>query len=79
MGGLYRLRRDTAAASSAEYAILLAIVGAGIALAAMRLGDTISCSVDRSSTIIETGEVPGMPNYGKSNPQGQANGRRPRC
>jgi pilus assembly protein Flp/PilA len=34
--------RDESGASAAEYALILAIVGSGIALAAVTLGDTIA-------------------------------------
>ena len=37
--------RDESGASAAEYALILAIVGAGIALAASNLGDAVSKAV----------------------------------
>ena len=37
--------RDESGASAAEYALILAIVGAGIALAASNLGDAVSSAV----------------------------------
>ncbi|HKX92470.1 MAG TPA: Flp family type IVb pilin [Sphingomicrobium sp.] len=49
-----RLFQDTNAASAAEYALILAIVGAAIALAAISLGTSISNSFSRSTTEIET-------------------------
>jgi pilus assembly protein Flp/PilA len=40
-----RLMRDDSGASAAEYALILAIVGTAIALAAIFLGDTIATSM----------------------------------
>lgn len=40
-------------ASAAEYALILAIVGAGIALAAIALGGSISTAVTDASTCID--------------------------
>lgn len=39
-------------ASAAEYALILAIVGTGIAAAAVLLGDAISDAIGRATTII---------------------------
>ena len=44
--------RDESGAAAAEYALILAIVGAGIALAAGNLGTSISNAMDRASTAI---------------------------
>ena len=76
---LRRLATEDSAASAAEYTLILAIVGSGLAVAAILLGDTVACSLDRTSTIIATGELPKGPNYGHSNPKGNANGHRPVC
>lgn len=46
--------RDEAGASAAEYALILAIVGGGIALAAMALGTSIGISVNNTTECIET-------------------------
>ena len=70
---------DTDAVSSAEYALLLAIVGGGIGLAALGLGRSIECAFDRTTTTVADGATPGSPNYGKSDPQGLAKGHRARC
>ena len=43
------LARDRGGASAAEYALILAIVGAALALAALSLGDTISDTMNFSS------------------------------
>lgn len=44
--------RDEAGASAAEYALILAVVGGGIALAALTLGQSISGAMGRASTAI---------------------------
>lgn len=45
---------DESGASAAEYALILAIVGAGIAGAAFALGGTISDAMDDAGTCIST-------------------------
>ncbi len=47
--------KEEAGASAAEYALILAIVGAGIALAAIALGGTIGTSVNGAANCINTG------------------------
>jgi len=44
--------RDNSGASAAEYALILAIIGAGIALAAFGLGQAISNSMSDSASCI---------------------------
>jgi pilus assembly protein Flp/PilA len=44
--------KDEAGASAAEYALILAIIGAGIALAAFGLGKAISNSMSDSASCI---------------------------
>lgn len=46
--------KDESGASAAEYALILAIVGTGIALAAIFLGDTISNAMNGASACIAT-------------------------
>jgi pilus assembly protein Flp/PilA len=46
--------RDDSGASAAEYALILAIVGTGIAFAAITLGGTISTALDTAGTCIST-------------------------
>ena len=46
--------RDESGASAAEYALILAIVGAGIAGAALLLGGTISTAMNDAGTCIST-------------------------
>lgn len=51
---IHTLWTDESGASAAEYALILAIVGTGIALAALLLGSTISQSMNDASNCIET-------------------------
>ena len=44
--------KDEAGASAAEYALILAIVGGAIALAAIALGGAVSNSMNRASNCI---------------------------
>lgn len=46
--------KEEAGASAAEYALILAIVGAGIALAAIALGGAIGTSVNDAANCITT-------------------------
>ena len=46
--------RAEGGATAAEYALILAIVGSALAVAALLLGDTITNSMDRQSSTIET-------------------------
>jgi pilus assembly protein Flp/PilA len=47
-----RMLKDESGASAAEYALILAIVGSGIALAAWGLGQAISNSMSNSASCI---------------------------
>ena len=47
--------RDDSGASAAEYALILAIIGGAIALAAVTLGGTISNSLKKASNCIAKG------------------------
>jgi pilus assembly protein Flp/PilA len=49
--------RDESGASAAEYALILAIVGGAIALAAVTLGKTISNSMNKASNCINAGSA----------------------
>lgn len=49
-----RMLKDESGASAAEYALILAIVGTGIAAAAFLLGGTISTAMNTASTCIST-------------------------
>ena len=49
---LKTLRRDELGAAAAEYALILAVVGGGIALAALTLGQSIAGAMGRATTYI---------------------------
>ncbi|MBU2587832.1 MAG: Flp family type IVb pilin [Alphaproteobacteria bacterium] len=49
---------DEAGASAAEYALLLAIIGIGIAVAAGALGTAITGALNNAATTITTGTPP---------------------
>ena len=69
---------DRSAASAAEYALLLGILGGSIALASVTLGQSVACSMETSASMIEGDPVTGH-QYGHSNPQGLAKGHRSNC
>ena len=46
------LLRDESGAAAAEYALILAIVGAGIATAAIALGSSISTAINGAAKLI---------------------------
>jgi len=52
MLGFRRLLADLSGATAAEYALILAIVGSTIAVAALALGNTIAGSMNTSSSTI---------------------------
>ena len=47
--------RDESGASAAEYALILAIVGAAIATAAITLGNTIAAAMSDAADLIAAG------------------------
>jgi pilus assembly protein Flp/PilA len=49
-----KLLRDESGASAAEYALILAIVGSGIALAAYNLGTNIKDAMDTAGKCIKS-------------------------
>ena len=49
-----RMLKDESGASAAEYALILAIVGSAIALAAITLGSTIANAMNSASTCISS-------------------------
>ena len=51
------LMKDESGASAAEYALILAIVGGAIAIAAVTLGKTIGDSLNKTSTCIAAGSA----------------------
>ena len=52
---LKTLRLDEAGAAAAEYALILAVVGGGIAVAALALGTSISGALQAAATLITNG------------------------
>jgi pilus assembly protein Flp/PilA len=52
MSKFVKMMKDEAGASAAEYALILAIVGTGIAGAAIALGGSISGAMGRATTCI---------------------------
>ena len=52
MKSLINMLRDESGASAAEYALILAIVGSALALAAIGLGNTISGSMNYQASRI---------------------------
>ena len=49
--------RDESGASAAEYALILAIIGSGIAVAAITLGGAITSAVEDAADCIESTEA----------------------
>jgi pilus assembly protein Flp/PilA len=49
--------RDDSGASAAEYALILAIIGSAIALAALTLGNAVSGAMNDASNCINTPET----------------------
>ena len=49
-----KLLKDDSGASAAEYALILAIVGTGIAIAALLLGGAIGNSMNKATNCINT-------------------------
>ena len=54
MSKTFSYLNDQTGASAAEYALILAIVGAAIAAAAIFLGSTIAAAVNSAATCIST-------------------------
>jgi pilus assembly protein Flp/PilA len=54
MKNFIKMLRDDSGASAAEYALILAIVGSAIAVAAIALGGTISDAMNTAGTCIST-------------------------
>lgn len=54
MKKFWKLLKDVSGASAAEYALILAIVGAALAVAAVALGDSIAGAMDRTTGLINS-------------------------
>jgi Flp pilus assembly pilin Flp len=75
---LRRLWADVRAATAAEYAIILAVIGGALVLSALALGQSIVCSIDDSSAVL-AGDPQTGHQYGNSAPPGKAKGHHPGC
>ena len=53
MSTFLKMLRDDSGASAAEYALILALVGTGIAVAAFNLGGAITGAIDASTDCID--------------------------
>ena len=58
MKAFIKMLKDQSGASAAEYALILAVVGAGIAVAAFALGGAVSTAMNDATTEIESGGAP---------------------
>ena len=54
MKNFVRMLKDESGASAAEYALILAIIGTGIALAAIYLGGTIRSAMNSAASCISS-------------------------
>lgn len=50
--------RDESGAAAAEYALILAVIGSGIAVAAGLLGTQIKTAISRATTELSTANTP---------------------
>jgi pilus assembly protein Flp/PilA len=57
MRNFTRMLQDNSGASAAEYALILAIIGGAIAIAAVTLGGSISNSLGKASNCIAAGST----------------------
>lgn len=57
MNNFFKMLNDQSGAAAAEYALILAIVGAGVAAAAWGLGNSIKGAMGNAATCID-GSVP---------------------
>ena len=55
MNTFIKMIKDESGASAAEYALILAIIGAGIAVAAYTLGTSISSAMSKAANCVNTG------------------------
>ena len=51
--------KDESGASAAEYVLILALIGTGIALAATNFGDSLGDALDRAGAVIDGVEYTG--------------------
>ena len=58
MNMIIKMLKDDSGAAAAEYALILAIVGTGIAFAAYGLGQSISGAMDKATKCIKGATTP---------------------
>ena len=71
-----RVISDVGGATAAEYALVLAVVGASIAMATVTLSQSTACSIERSASTIAGEDQAPDHRYGRSDPNGKAKGHR---
>ena len=54
MKTLINMLKDDSGASAAEYALILAIIGAAIAIAAIALGNAVATAMNRASNCVKS-------------------------
>lgn len=64
MKTIIQMMRDESGAAAAEYALILAIVGGAIALAALALGNAVSGAMNTASNCIKTPSSANCPSTG---------------
>ena len=69
-----RLWNDKRAATAAEYAIILAVIGVSLALSVLALSKNIACSINDSAEIVSGIDPQTGYQYGHSHPPGKAKG-----
>ena len=61
--------RDDSGASAAEYALILAIIGAAIALAAIALGNAVATAMNRASNCVKSNSTTYSANCSRAFPR----------
>jgi Flp pilus assembly pilin Flp len=74
-----RLWTDQRAATAAEYAIILAVIGVSLAVSVLALGQNIACSINRSADVVSGIDPETGHQYGHSDPPGKAKGHHFTC
>lgn len=74
-----RIWADRRAATAAEYAVILAVIGVSVALSVLALGQNIACSINKSADVVSGIDPQTGHQYGHSNPPGKAKGHHFTC
>ena len=74
-----RLWTDQCAATAAEYAVILAVIGVSLALSVLALGQNIACSINKSADVVSGIDPQTGHQYGHSDPPGKAKGHHFTC